>query len=732
MRGPFDGKRNDSLLRREASRAAKAQHPGGKAIGRIAYFEVQRGMPPSSVQSDVVRHSVQKPRYYLRAIKARKATQPSFEDTVGLPVWQPIGPNSIPNGQTYGEGAGSKPAVSGRCVGIVVDVADSNLLTLCSGGGGLWRSVDRGVTWQPLTDDQPTLSMGALAAAPSAPNILYAGTGEGDNLSPLGMGLLRSSDAGLTWRHLPAAALAGVAVYDIAVDPANAMHLWVGTTRGLFESSDGGATWVRTLTETTWDISVNPGDPREILAATQAGLQASKDGGVTWRVLVLPGAVASTQFARMEVCHAPLRPGVVYVAAASGGIAFLWRRATAAGAFKRETIPSALTNAENLEQAWYDWCFAVSPDDPDLVYWGVVDLFRGKRASNGQLEWGNISSRKVGDSIHPDQHHIAFDPRDPKILYVCNDGGLFRSPDRGKSWQPLNKGLSITEFEFLAQMESDPQWIMGGTQDNGTLIHDVGRSWKQIALGDGGDCGVDEPNGLCYHSYYGMWIERAASSGPARFRWRNVSPPFQDAYSAMFYPPMDVLGTQVAKAGVSVFVSGDSGDHWNEIPLPTGSGRASSVVFASARRLFVGTEKGKLFRIDRTGDWSTASAVGLTSARNGYLSDIVQTTDALWISFSRIGGAHVYRSLDGGVTWADRSQSMPNIPVNAIVVDPKNVRRVFAATDHGVYQTLNAGDDWTLFNNGLPSVVVSDLILHETQRKLRAGTKSRGAWEVGV
>jgi hypothetical protein len=86
-----------------------------------------------------------------------------------------------------------------------------------------------------------------------------------------------------------------------------------------------------------------------------------------------------------------------------------------------------------VSQAWYDGCFAVAPGDPNVVCWGAIELYRGTRGS-GKLDWSKISSRKTGDSIHPDQHHIEFDPVDPRTMYVCNDGGLFRSPDRGATW----------------------------------------------------------------------------------------------------------------------------------------------------------------------------------------------------------------------------------------------------------------------------------------------------------
>jgi photosystem II stability/assembly factor-like uncharacterized protein len=125
----------------------------------------------------------------------------------------------------------------------------------------------------------------------------------------------------------------------------------------------------------------------------------------------------------------------------------------------------------------------------------------------------------------------------------------------------------------------------------------------------------------------------------------------------------------------------------------------------------------------------------LTSSRSEFVSDIVvlgASKRIIWTSCSAFGGGHVFRSTNGGKTWGDRTGNLPDIPVNAIVIDPKNQRRIFAATDHGVYQSKNSGTKWTDFSNGLPNAVVGDMILHERRRVLRVGTHNRGAWEVDI
>lgn len=745
---PTGGRSKDTAARLASKQLAKRKHPFGKAVARIRYFEVQRGLSrPASGPADDAAIAKQSPRsvkprakktrrlpYHAAAKHKAAAAVSTFATAAALPVWRALGPSVIPKGQTYGKGGNNKPPVSGRCVGVSVDPAAPGTVILCSGGGGIWRTDDGGQSWTPRTDALPVLSLGALARAPSAPNVLYAGTGEGDNRSVLGQGLYRSSDGGSTWTHVPSSQLTGTGIYDIAVDSSDPLHVWVAAMNGLFESRNGGSTFTKHKSGFVWSISIHPAKPKEILVACQTGLVGTKNGGATWSNLSLPGMPPELE--RLEVAHAPSSPSVVYVAGASDKKAFLWRRASASGAFSAQATPSAM----DVSQAWYDWCLAVAPDDANIIYWGAIELFRGKR-SGTTWQWRNISSRSTGDSIHPDQHHLAFDPSHPQTLYACCDGGVFRSKDGGTAWESLNVGLSITEFEFLAQLESLDDWLIGGTQDNGTLSNAGGGHFDQIALGDGGDCAaIDGAAPVCFHSYYGMWIERAAATGPQAFRWKDVSPPHDaDTYQALFYPPMDASSGVLAKAGTSVFVSTNSGDSWSEVTLSgiAANDMASALTIVSERLLYVGTVGGSVFRVKRSASgWDAASVEKLGSPRPGYLSDIVAlgagNAAELWVSSSHINGGHVFRSTDGGVTWEDRSGDLPNIPVNAIVVDPNDARIVYAATDDGVYRTQNEGKNWSDFSNGLPNAVVGDLILHQRKRVLRAGTRNRGAWEITI
>jgi len=654
-----------------------------------------------------------------------------------IPVgWRPLGPFAIPHGQTYGSGPGSRPGVSGRISAIAVDPGNANNILIGAAGGGVWQTLDGGLSWLPRTDAQPSLAMGAIAFDPATPSTVYAGTGEGNFYRRLGTGLLRSTDGGTTWTMLATAPFVGIGFFDIIVDPLNGAHLLAGTSAGLFESVNAGAAWTARRSSMTFDISMHPavmGDPnstQEVFAGCMDGLFRSTNGGSAWASVALAGAPAS--FQRIAVCHAPSDGNVVYVFGSDGTNGFLWRRSAFGGAFAAVgTLPADLDTG----QSWYDWFAATAPNNPDVIYLGAINAHKGVRSPADVWTWTNISGKPSGDSIHPDQHAIAFSPTDPNVVFVGNDGGIYRSSDGGTAWKSLNRGLSITELEYIAQHPQFEAWMIGGTQDNGTERFEGEEVWFHVQDGDGGDCGVNDSSPYtCYHTFYDMGMERSTTGGGwGSWSWIGPNPPA--GHSSLFYPPLEVSGDVVVQAGSSVFISADTGNTFSSVNLPAGAGVASALAIQSTTRVLAGTNQGQVFRIDFSGGaWQ--APVALTTPRAGFVSDLeVDPTNPsrLWATYSTLGGTgHVFRSDNGGTTWTDVSAGLPAIPFNALVVDPANTSIVYAAANVGVFRSNNAGGAWSSFANGLPNVLVKDLVLHAGSRLLRAATQSRGVWEIPV
>jgi hypothetical protein len=638
----------------------------------------------------------------------------------GAAVWQAIGPSVIPNGQTYGA---NRVDVIGRVSSIAVDPKNPKHVLLGAAGGGIWESPDSGVTWAPRTDQLPSLAIGAVAFDPNAPSRVYAGSGEGNFYANLGAGLYKSTNGGTTWTVAASAPFVGVGFYDLVVDPKSPAVLYAATTNGFYKSINSGGSWSLKRGGRCWDISVDPGGGSvELLATFADGLFVSTNAGNSFTAVKLPSDPPAA-WSRLAVDRVAAAPDVAYLFGAAGSAAHLWRRSGTAWT-KIGSLPTI-----NVNQAWYDWYVAATPDNKGQVYLGAIDTFRGD-LSGSSWKWTNITTQ--GDkSIHPDQHCLTFSPGNSKIIYAGNDGGIFRSASSGSSWTTLNKGLGITEVEYLAGDPSTWKWLMAGTQDNGTISFNGASTlaWVHIADGDGGDCGVNQmsPN-VIYHSYYNVSLERSNNKGGS---WSGLAPP---NLASLFYPPVEVFGSTVAIGASSLIVTRTGGTPWTTVALGLSSGEYSSAMREiDANTILVGTTAGRMLKVAWNG--SAWIKTPLTSPTPRYISCIAvdpSNPQRAWVTISQIGGGMVYRSDNGGASWTNCTAGLPSIPMNSVVVDPANFKRVWVAADVGVYVTVDLGSTWATFSNGLPNAMAADLIFHKQDRMLICGTRNRGAWVVNV
>jgi len=655
---------------------------------------------------------------------------PTGPPTLSGPQWRSLGPWTIPNGQTYGS---SRVNVSGRISCVAVDPSNAAHVICGAAGGGVWESFDRGGSWVPRTDFAATLTTGAVAFDPSAPSNVFCGTGEGNFYWPFGAGILKSVNGGASWSTLCTAPFVGQGFYELRVDAAHGNHLLAGTTGGLYVSSDGGVTWTRRRAALTWSISMAPAagrTPGEILAGCSDGVFRSTDGGTTWTTVALPRGPGA--FDRVAVSIAPSNPAVAYVWGARGTAVYLYRRA--GGAWSAQTLPPG----SSTSQAWYDWFLAAAPDRDNQIYCAGIEAYRGD-LSGSTWTWRTISNKgATGDSIHPDQHAIAFESGNPNTIYVGCDGGLFRSADRGITWVSCNNGLVISEFEYLAQNLGLSRWVLGGTQDNGTQRWTGSPTWTHVADGDGGDCAVNRTTPTTvFHTYFNMTPERSVTGGDFA-SWTYLPPPIPSGEGSAFYPPFEASangGNTVAIGGDALYVSRDNMTTWRRVAFPSAA-RSSAMYIPDANTVLVGVADGRIFRTTWNGSAWTALAALTTPRANAVVSDLLvhpANANRMWAVYStRPPGGRVFRSDNAGSTWTDVSAGLPAIPGNAIETDPSNANRVWVAMDLGVYQSLNAGANWADFSASLPNAITGDLVFHPHARVLRAGTRNRGVWEIPV
>lgn len=716
--------------------ALKAKPPTAAAVTRVA----RRTPAARPYAVSITRAAAKLPRPRRKRAGSRRTARAAVSPMATPPgapgVWQAIGPTRIKNGQTYGT---NRVDVSGRVSSLAVDPNDPAHLLLGAAGGGIWESRDTGATWSPCTDHLPSLAIGAVTFDPTAPNRAYAGSGEGNFYSNLGAGVYKSTDGGSTWTVAASAPFVGVGFFDLVVDPQTPSILYGATTDGFYKSTNRGASWSRKRAGMCWDISIHPsGGSVEVLAAFGDGLFVSTNAGNSFTPVALP-AQPSSAWLRLGVDRVAATPDVAYAFGAAAGDAFLWRRTGAT--WKKVTLPAVnhdpahyFANKLEIGQAQYDWYVAAAPNNINRVFIGAIDTFRGT-LSGSTWAWTNITTHGA-NSIHPDQHCLTFAPGNANVIYAGNDGGIFRSPNAGSTWTALNKGLGICEIEYLAGDPSTWQWLLAGTQDNGTIAYTGSAVWDHVADGDGGDCGVNQLNAnVVYHSFYDASLERSSNKGQT---WTDLHPPHFSAFdsppTSLFYPPVEVSGLTVAIGAKSLIVTRSGAGPWTTIPLGLSSGELPSAMREiDANTLLVGTNRGRMLRMA----WNGSSWVKtpLTSPAPRYISCIaVDPSNALrfWVTLSQLGPGRVFRSDDAGASWVNRTAGLPAIPINAVVVDPGNFRRVWVAADVGVYQTLDLGATWASFSNGLPNAMAVDLLFHRQDRALICATRNRGAWVAPV
>ena len=328
----------------------------------------------------------------------------------------------------------------------------------------------------------------------------------------------------------------------------------------------------------------------------------------------------------------------------------------------------------------------------------------------------------------------------------------------------MNNGLIISEFEYLAQDDRDPNWIMGGTQDNGTLIWtgNPDHIYSLVGNGDGGDCGVNGSDArIAFRTYTKLSLYRSFDKGTWN-SWEDITPNIKKLkkdQSSLFYPPFEVSaagGSTITIGGVVLYVSRDNGTNWVALEQPPDRTLQqnfflSAMYIPNNDTVYVGTSVGQVFKTvwDVNGkQWGNLIQLELGNLQERYtyrgsISDIFVSGSTIWITHRHVvvdegaldktnHGGCVYRSDDDGKTWLKFSQGLPPVPVNAIAVDPQKPNRIWVGTDVGVYQSLDNGRKWEPFMNYLPKVYVGDLLFHAEARLLRAGTRNRGIWEIAV
>ena len=657
---------------------------------------------------------------------------PLWHNAAGAsPRWQEMGPSVIKNGWGGMDNAG-------RLCTVAIDPTDTRVLWLGAASGGIWRSEDEGSTWAPVGDDAASLSIGAIAIDPFDNHTIYAGTGEPHNSldSFHGAGLLRSSDAGRTWDLLSSEVYLGTRFSRIVANPRRRGFLYAATSRGVLRTLDGGATWVQLLSGVATDLLIDPDNPGTLLASIgqtsghpRNGLFKTTDYGQTWRRITRGLPPNPLTLARMQMSNCEAYPDVVYVS-------FFATNGRSDGMYKSDDFGATwvvLPNAPDYGggQSWYDNYVKVSPTNPNVVFVGGTSTWR---TIDGGETWEDNTRSYSGGRVHPDHHYLAFSPVDPATVYLCTDGGLFRSRDLGRDWEAVNNGIRTVQFQSVDVHPWDPGIAYGGTQDNGTNKFTGSSTWTNVFIGDGGVTRVNwkHPDTV-YTEYVGLTILKSTDAG-RNWAW-DVTSGIDRREGKLFYAPynLDPSDPDTLVAGARrVYRSTNATESWQPISPVLGNAPISAVVVAPSDRgvIYGGTNDGRLWVTLNTGkDWYNVTA-GLPG---GAVADISVDPEDPHTVYAGLGGwspERLWKSTDAGGHWRSIMDDLPPMPIQAICVDPRHRNRIYVATNVGVFVSDQGGGRWKRFGSGLPNVPVFSLVVNPRTGWITAGTHGRGAWRI--
>jgi hypothetical protein len=682
--------------------------------------------------------------------------------------WTPIGPQATLSGSSH---------FSGRVTALAVDPNIPTTVYLGAAQGGVWKSIDSGASWTPLTDSQPSLATGSMAV--DASGTIFVGTGE-ENFgsdSYYGAGVLRSTDGGSTWVQLgqntfapttpecTAARLTcgGAKIGAIAVQPGTSgtsAHLLAAVQRGfsnsggLYWSTDGGTTWVLVsgASGVTADSVVFAGSATAFVGIHTQGVFKCTGFNAT------PSCVASNGTTNVITVSGTDRVSLATEAAGTTVYTALAVASTSAlsGLYKSTDAGANWTKLTVLDfcngQCFYDMLIAVNPTDPTNVFVGGNGFPNNNflfHSFDGGTTW-------IADTnnIHADQHSAAFTPNGGK-MYIGNDGGVY-STDTPKStgtvtWTELNTTLNITQFYgYFTIHPTDPQVTFGGTQDNGTQRFSGNLAWDEVTCGDGAGAVID-PNTptTVFANCQDVDIRRSANGSPGSFSpQNNAGATISNSGDRVAFIPAlvgDTSNPMKLYFGTFRLWQGNTSTTpptWTAITGDLTAGASATItnigISPDNSTAYVVTSDGQVSKVANlatTHDVTPSNTLGAAGFPSSTQINAVTVVDANTVFIAVPGftaGAHIFKTADGGANWANITGNLPNTPVNDLVVDPDLANTLYAATDVGVFISTNNGATWSTLQTGLPRVAVFGLKLHRPSRTLRAATHGRGMWDLSV
>ncbi|MGI9105390.1 MAG: DUF4214 domain-containing protein [Pyrinomonadaceae bacterium] len=670
----------------------------------------------------------------------------SSSSAAAMQMWRSIGPS--PTTAAFPDNWG---ATSGRINAIAVHPTNPQIVLIGAATGGIWRSIDGGANFVPVSDKHVDLAVGSIAFSRSNPAIVYAGMGDLGN-GYFGTGILKSFDAGATWARVSNDSLPPLGTTaKLEVDPANANRVYVLqatytlTTpsdpnaefrlvrNGFFLSDDGGVSWRRTLAGRPRDLAIHPGNPNILylgmnlvdtfngIAAGPAAVYKSANGGSTWEPVPVFVAPAGTNTRDVRVAVSPARPDALYVFSGSSTSLNL---SVSSNAGLPGTWSAGSVARVDPAQFGYNSYIYIDPANADHIYLGTRDVYK---SSDGGGTWTNLTKNfsyrassntypysPHSSTSHPDQHALAFDPANSNVIYIGNDGGLSKSTDGGATFVSQNGSFTLSQFVGITMHPIDPNLSFGGTQDNGTQYRlPGGNRWEEFAEGDGGQSVINplDPRSVFTTYIFGRirrWLFNAdgtRTEQPGSTSNSTFGEPATGQRIA-FYAPFKNNGVDatVYFGTWRLFVSANFADAVNVTQptwtAPGGTTDLTKAVFAAPSCNF------SLPLSQQPPQCSDVlTAIG------------VERRAGAQVLYTGSAQGRVMVTQDGGANWTDMTAGLPNRFVESLTVDPANAATAYVTfsgygTGH-LYRTTNFGQSWTdiggapALANSIPNVPIS-------------------------